>query len=253
MLKVSQLMRIYVYRPKRGRKDDPKTLELKDLSVVGQVRQVVFAPKGDSVVGLLVRRPDVAGMVKREDAFVALDSIVATDDGLVVSREEGGMDAEAIERLGLDWNRCILWTGMDAKTTDNKELGWVDDVEFSPKTGRVKAFYVGDGGVAKSLVGNVVIPGNMLVGYKEGYMLVKPEVADLSLNGGLAAKAGEGYARAKQSGKAVASKAGKVADDAVQKGARGLGRAIGKAKKNAGGSPRGMFGAFMDEYRKASK
>ena len=28
---------------------------------------------------------------------------------------------------------------------------------------------------------------------------------------------------------------------------------IGKAKKSAGGSPRGMFGAFMDEYRKASK
>ena len=84
-------------------------------------------------------------------------------------------------------------------------------------------------------------------------MLVKPEAADLSLNGGFAAKAGEGYARAKQSGKAVASKAGKVADDAVQKGARGLGRAIGKAKKNAGGSPRGMFGAFMDEYRTASK
>lgn len=241
MLKVSQLMRTRVYKPKKN-----------GASLVGQVRQVVFAPKGDRVVGLLVRRPDVVGMVKRADAFVALDSFDAGDEGLVVSREDG-MDEAAIARLGLDWDACILWTGMDAKTTDGKELGWVADAKFDASTGRVESFYVGDGSVAESLVGDVVIPASMLVGYKGGYMLVKPEAADLALNGGLAAKAGTSYARAKASGKAVAAKAGKTAGEAVEKGARGVGRALGKAKKHAGGSPRGMFGAFMDEYRKASK
>ena len=253
MLKVSQLMRMQVYRPSRKKAGDPKKMTGNDLSLVGTIHQVVFGPKGDCVVGLLVRRPDVAGMVKRPDAFVALDSVVANDLGLVVSREDAGMDQEAIERLSLDWDACILWTGMDAKTTDGKELGWVSDVEFGPKSGKVSAFYVGDGSVARSLVGNVVIPGDMLVGYADGYMLVKPEAATLSLDGGLAAKAGEGYARAKQEGRQAAAKAGKAAGEVVEKGARGVGRMIGKAKKNAGGSPRGMFGAFMDEYRKASK
>ena len=252
MLKVSQLMRMNVHRPKRHTSDDLALLGEKELIRVGQVRQVVFAPKGHRVVGLLARRPDVAGMVKRDDAFLALDSFVVGQKGLVVTRADG-MDEAAIERLGLDWDRCILWTGMDAKTTDGKVLGWVADVAFNPQDGSVESFYVGDGSVAESLVGDVVIPADMLVGYANGSMLVKPEAAKLALNGGLAAKAGETYARAKLSGKEVAAKAGKAAGEAAEKGARGVGRMIGKAKKSAGGSPRGMFGAFMDEYRKASK
>ncbi|MEE1160303.1 MAG: PRC-barrel domain containing protein [Atopobiaceae bacterium] len=265
MLKVSLLMRVKVYRPKKKNPADPTKLAEKDVTLIGQIRQVVFAPSGKHVVGFLVRQPDIAGMVKRPDVFVALDSVMAHDLGLVLTRVDGGTSEAAIERLGLDWDRCILWTGMDAKTTDGKELGWVDDVEFSPKTGAVNAFYVGDGSVAKSLVGNVVIPGEMLEGYANGFMLVKPEVANLALNGGLAAKAGESYARAKLSGKKAVSKAGKAAGGAVEQGAKGLGRMIGKAKKAAKNADpqkavgkqvsrtKGMFGSFMDEYKKASK
>lgn len=261
MLKVSRLMRMNVYQLKRGRGGDLAELDVKSLSRIGQVRQVVFTPKGDRVVGLLARRPDAVGMIKRPDAFVALDSFAITQHGLVVTRGEDGLDQRAIDRLGLNWDSCILWRGMDAKTTDGKELGWVADVEFNANDGLVQSFYVGDGGVAESLVGDVVIPGSMLRGYQKGYMLVDPEAATLSLNGGLAAKAGEGYARAKQGGKAVASKAGKAADEAVKKGARSVGRAIGKAKKSDPqkavkkqlGKTKGMFGSFMDEYRKASK
>lgn len=261
MLRVSRLMRTNVYQPKRELNGDLEELDAKGLTRIGQVRQVVFTPKGDRVVGLLVRRPDVAGMIKRPDAFVALDSFMMTQLGLVITKGEDGLDQKAIERLGLDWDSCILWTGMDAKTTDGKELGWVADVEFDSKDGLVQAFFVGDGSVAESLVGDVVIPGSMLRGYQKGYMLVDPQAANLSLNGGLAAKAGEGYARAKLGGKAAASKAGKAADEAVQKGARGVGRMIGKAKKSDPqeavkkqlGKTKGMFGSFMDEYRKASK
>lgn len=236
MLKVSQLMQMPVYSTKHARSLNQGQFEEKDLVSVGKVRQVVCSPKGDQVVGLLVRRPDVAGMVKRPDAFVALDSISTCDQGLVVMRDRNkqGMDQEAIDRLGLDWDACILWTGMDAKTTDGKELGWVDDIEFDAKSGRVRSFFVGDGSVAKSLVGSVVIPANMLRGYDKGFMLVDPAAARLALNGGLAAKAGESYARTRHEGKKVAAKAAKT-----------VGKRLGKT--------RGMFGAFMDEYRKASK
>ncbi len=284
MLKVSQLMQIDVYRPKCASETDPAKLGIRQLSLVGQVRQVVFTPKGDRAVGLLVRRPDVAGMVRRDDTFLALDALTVGDYGIVATKGDESFDAAARERLGLDWDTCLLWTGMDAKTTDGKELGWVADVEFYPKSGRVKAFYVGDGSVAESLVGDVVIPGEMLRGYRGGYLLVDPEAAGLSLNGGLAARAGEGYARAKLGGKEAMSKAGAAAGNAVEKGAYELGRAIGKAKravadtdgdakpgstgaKSGGtkkkgaayavgkriGRTKGMFGSFVDEFKKASK
>ncbi len=233
MLKVSQLMRVNVYRDER------------ESSPVGQIRQVVFSPQGDCVEGFLIRRPDVAGMVRREDAFLARDSFVVGDAGLVATRGKESFDDAARERLSLDWDACILWTGMDAKTTDGKQLGWVSDVSFYPKSGRVHSFYVGDGSVATSLVGNVVIPAQMLRGYKDGYMLVDPEAAHLALDGGLAATAGETYARAKVGGKKAVARAGKAAEKATAKGAKSLGRQLGRTK--------GMFGAFVKEYKKASK
>ena len=101
-------------------------------------------------------------------------------------------------------------------------------------------------------VGSVVIPRDLLVGYEDGFLVVEDEAARLALNGGLAARAGEGYAKAKQTGRQAAERVGTVASDAVEKGARGLGKAIGKAKRSAKKS-KGMFGSFMDEYRKASK
>lgn len=257
MLKVSQVMGVRVYEPKHKDVEDYASLVQKDLGAVGQVHQVVFDPSGKRVAGFLVRRPDVGGMIKRRDAFLALDSFVTNDLGLVVANRTDGLDEAAIERLGLDWDKCILWRGMDARTSDGKDLGWVSDVEFDPKVGTVQNFLVSDGAIAKSLVGNVVIPKDMLIGYHDGYMVVDPAVAKTALDGGLAARAGEGYARAKQSGKKAAAKAGKTAGDAVQKGAYGLGRMIGKAKKKSVGEQlgrtKGMFGSFVKEYKKASK
>ena len=244
-------MRVPVHVPKGGQTADPRELASAALRLIGTIHQVVFAPEGNRVVGYLVRKPDAVGMIRRDDAFVALDSCVANDAGLVVSRQDG-MDVAAIKRLGLDWDACILWCGMDARTTDGKDLGWVDDAEFSPKTGKVVSFFVGDGSVAKSLVGNVVIPADMLRGYRNGYMIVDAKAANLELNGGLAAKAGESYARAKVGSKQAVQKGAQ----AVEKGARGFGSMLGKAKKKSKkqvGRTKGMFGAFMDEYKKASK
>ena len=57
MIKVSELMRIRVYLPKKGASGNPKELLEKDLQELGIVHQVAFAPKGNRVVGMLVKRP----------------------------------------------------------------------------------------------------------------------------------------------------------------------------------------------------
>ena len=46
-----------------------------------------------------------------------------------------------------------------------KVLGYVNDVEFDLKTGRAKTFYIGDGGMARALVGSFEIPAEMVIGY----------------------------------------------------------------------------------------
>lgn len=240
MLKLSEMQGVVVYAPKGSHGKAASTY-----GRLGKVHQAVFAPNGKRVVGFLVRRPDVAGMIKRGDTFLALDAFAPCDGGVRVTRGAESYDEAACARLGLDWDACIIWVGMDARTTDGKDLGFVSDASFNTKTGVVDCFMVGDGGMAQSLVGAVKIPAALLVGYEGGYMTVAPEAAHQELTGGMAGKAGESYARAKHEGKKAAAKAGKAAGEAVDKGSRALGRQIGKT--------RGMFSSFMDEFKKAQE
>lgn len=231
MLKVSQLVGLKVFAPKKPKtqKDGTVTERLQRL---GKVHNAVFSPDGRSVVGLLVKRPDVVGIIKRDDAFVALDSFELAPDGTVtVTRPEDGLDDAAIRRLGLDWDACIIWSGMDAKTTEGKPLGYVSDAEFSEKTGEVSRFSSTDGGVAHALLGSFVITPDMLRGYRDGCMIVDAGGRAVALDGGLAGAAGEGYARAKVKGAEVGKKVGAAAGEAVDKGSFALGKMIGKAQR----------------------
>ena len=231
MLKVSQLVGLKVFAPKKPKtqKDGTVTERLQRL---GKVHNAVFSPDGRSVVGLLVKRPDVVGIIKRDDAFVALDSFELAPDGTVtVTRPEDGLDDTAIRRLGLDWDACIIWSGMDAKTTEGKPLGYVSDAEFSEKTGEVSRFSSTDGGVAHALLGSFVITPDMLRGYRDGCMIVDAGGRAVALDGGLAGAAGEGYARAKVKGAEVGKKVGAAAGEAVDKGSFALGKMIGKAQR----------------------
>lgn len=247
MLKVSQMEKMPVLKPKKPKERKKKSkakgkeqheeglldvskLDPGELQRIGKIHLTVCSPDGHRVVGFLIRRPDIAGMVKQKDVFIALDSFDVSDYGLVATRGDDSFDDAARERLHLDWEKCIIWAGMDAKTTNGRELGWVNDLSFDPHSGTIDKFFVGDGGVAGSLVGYVEIPVSMLRGYQKGFMLVDPEASKLQLDGGFAAKAGESYARAKVEGKAAGKKAATAADRVVQKGAYGLGKLIGKAK-----------------------
>lgn len=232
MLRVSQMEKLKVFKPRKGATGDPEKLDASQLQKIGIIHLTVCSPNGRQVVGFMIRRPDIAGMVKQKDVFLARDSFAVCDYGLVATRGDDSYDDQARERLQLDWEKCIIWAGMDAKTTNGRELGWVNDFSFDAKSGDIKTFYVGDGGVASSLVGFVEVPVTMLRGYQKGFMLLDPEAAKLQLDGGFAAKAGQDYARAKIEGKKAGQKAAKAADNVVQKGAYGLGKLIGKAKRS---------------------
>ena len=131
MLKLSQLTNVVVYAPKGTRGKDASTF-----TTFGKVHMAVFSPKGDRVVGMLVKRPDLAGMVKREDSFVALDAIAPCDGGVRVVKGPESFDDAARARLGIDWDACLIWSGMDARTTNGKVLGYVNDASFNTKTGK---------------------------------------------------------------------------------------------------------------------
>lgn len=229
-MKISALTGRVVLLPKKTTKAKDGTLT--DVyGKLGRVHTAVFAPSGKRLVGVMVKRPDIVGMVKRDDVFVAWDSLTEQGKNLLVSRPADGMDDAARKRLALDWDACIIWAGMDAKTTGGKPLGYVSDVEFNEKDGRVTRFLTSDGGAARALVGSFVITPDMVRGYARGYMVVDTGGKAVELNGGLAGAAGEGYARAKAKGAEVGKKVGAAAGEAVDKGSFELGRVLGKARR----------------------
>lgn len=204
-------------------------------SKLGRIHNVVFAPfkqgQSSQVVGVMVQKPDIAGMIKQEDAFVTLESLETVEQGLCVNDPKNNVDKAAIRRLNLDFDNCILWHGMEARTKSGKSLGYVSGAEFDQFTGVVSAFLVGDGAGSEVLVGSFAIKPEWLIGYSNGAMVLSDEAADAQLTGGLAAKAGEGYAAAAAKASEATAKAGKAVAEATEKGAFALGKTLAKAKR----------------------
>ena len=179
----------------------------------------------------MVQKPDIAGMIKQDDAFVTLESLETIEQGLCVKDPENNVDKAAIKRLNLDFDTCILWHGMEARTKSGKSLGYVSGAEFDQVTGVVSAFLVGDGAGSEALVGSFAIKPEWLLDYSNGAMVLSDEAADAQLTGGLAAKAGEGYAAAAAKASEATAKAGKAVAEATEKGAFALGKTLAKAKR----------------------
>ena len=243
-MRVADFQGVKVYRllpeDKRVRKDgterDPKKL--------GRIHNPVFAPDGRRVVGFMVKLPDIVGMVKQDDRFVALDSLDVVGEALVVSDAKDAMGIAAAKRLGVDLDRCLIWTGMDVVTRSGKRLGYCADAQCHPRTGKVSTFSLTQSGAASALLGNVEMPVAMMRGYHNGQMIVDDAAAELECSGGAAAAAAEATVKVKAQAKKGAAALDEHGSKAVDKGSRALGKQLGRAK--------GMFGGFMDEYKKAA-
>ncbi len=233
-MKTTELLGAKVLLPKKPATKGKHAGEER-FSKLGKIHNVVFAPfkqgQPSQVVGVMVQKPDIAGMIKQDDAFVTLESLETIEQGLCVKDPENNVDKAAIKRLNLDFDTCILWHGMEARTKSGKTLGYVSGAEFDQVTGVVSAFLVGDGAGSEALVGSFAIKPEWLLGYSNGAMVLSDEAADAQLTGGLAAKAGEGYAAAAAKASEATAKAGKAVAEATEKGAFALGKTLAKAKR----------------------
>ena len=233
-MKTTELLGVKVFIPKKPATKGKHAGEER-FSKLGKIHNVVFAPfkqgKSSQVVGVMVQKPDIAGMIKQDDAFVTLESREIIEQGLCVKEPENNVDKAAIKQLNLDFDNCILWHGMEARTKSGKSLGYVSGAEFDQTTGMVSAFLVGDGAGSEALVGSFAIKPEWLLGYSNGVMVLSDEATDAQLTGGLAAKAGEGYAAAAAKASEATAKAGKAVAEVTEKGAFALGKTLAKAKR----------------------
>ena len=220
---------------------------------IGKILKAVLNPDGSRLVGYLIARPDFLFMFKRRDRFLAYDAFRVVDGRVVATIDKDSWDEPACERLGIDWDKCLLMEGMKLVTEDGTKVGVIDSIEYDEKTGKTISVQTRDGIAAKTIVGVSSIPKELIIGYKNGQVIARRAASDIQASGGLAEKAGEQVAIAThvvaektdaaiKSAKEMSDKAGKAASNALDTGSKALGKQLGKTK--------GMFKAFKDEYQK---
>ena len=247
-----------------------RVIEANKEKPVGRVHCFVFHPRKRVCMGFLIKRPDAALMFHRKDTFVSLDGFTVGENKVSLKEGDAFFGAAACRRLGIDLDECVIWQGMPLMGNDGRDLGMVDDVAFSAKTGRVEWVVPRKSAAAKALLGEMVVPRDYVVGFKTGMgaeltitegqgdaerevcgaIIVDEKAFSIASEGGLAEKAGRTSAiasdkarRMKESVKVEASAAAKKTGKAVDRGAYATGRQLGMAK--------GMFAAFKREYDKA--
>lgn len=254
--------KVWIGRP---RKNDPDAVKK-----MGRVRACVFHPKLKRCVGFLVKRPDVALMFHRPDMFVAINGYDELDGAIVVREGKDSTDRGACKALGIDLDECVLWVGLPVMCEDGTSFGTVGNIWFHPENGRIESLEVSQGATANTLLGKRHIPADAVKGFKRGMgtalsmgadeddeqelgaILVDDSVKESTLDGGVAETAGAATAVAADKAKRAVDKAKpKVkeatakAGEAANRGVYATGRQIGRTK--------GMFSAFKDEFKKASK
>lgn len=241
---VGDFQGLKIYRIPAADKRTKKDGTPREPKKIGRVHHPVFTPEGTRLVGFMVSLPDIAGMIKQGDRFVAYDAVRVYEGVLAVPDEKGSFDAAAAKRLGIELDRCLIWTGMDVRTVGGERVGYCADVAVGGKSGAVQSFVLTEGGASNALVGHREMPVSCLRGYRDGAMIVADEVLDLAFTGGAAARAAEASVKVKAEVKRGAKALDEHGSRAVDRGSRALGRQLGRT--------RGMFGSFMSEYKKAS-
>lgn len=241
---------------------------------IGKVRSFVFHPSEKRCVGFTVKRPDMALMFHRKDLFVSLDGFDIEDGRIVVHGESEATDRGACKALGINWDDCVLWSGMPLMSKDGRTYGTVGNVTFDARTGAVISVETNSGATANALLGRREIPARMILGFRTGMgvalreglgdayeedeetpvlgaILVSDEVLNLAPEGGAAEAAGKATAvvvdKAKTTVEKVkpkVSEATAVAGEAINKGAYAVGKQAAKTTT--------MFSDFKKEFDKAS-
>lgn len=185
---------------------------------IGKVVDVLFDAEKPAVVGFLVQRPRFLYVLDVRDRFLALDSTAPSRGEIDVIGDKEAWDARAAKRLGLDWERTVVWSRMPVRAEGGRSLGEVGDVEFDPATGAVLTVKLSGGATADLAVGTRTVAGKLVRGYREGAIVVADEAAGTELTGGAAAAAGKASAVAKKQLSEASVAAGKAAREAVTAG-----------------------------------
>lgn len=204
----------------------------------GRVRNVIFHPSKPQAVAITVKRPDLLWMFKRKDRFAALDKISRTESGdiLLELADDEAWDNGACKRLGIDMDKCIIWDNMAVRNLEGADLGLISNIVLGDDL-KIESIDVSSGDINRALLGSADIVVDRLRGYDPDTQAIVADIQpeEVVVNGGVAAKAGEAWAKGShkmsESQEAISDRAAQNIEDT----AYAAGEAIASVKEKVGG------------------
>ena len=229
---------------------------------VGRIHFFVFSEH--TCVGVLIKRPDVAMMIRRKDIFAPLQSINFQKKSIILDADYEKQGSAFLKKSGIKLSQTFVYDGMEVETEGGRSLGTIESVTCS-SGGMVSDIKVSDGVASDKLLGTRAIPADLIVGMKmgsgearlvstdgkddegAGVFLVKDEAADIKLVGGAAQKAAatsvKVASQVKEKAVPAIAKGKDASVDLAKKGAKAAGKNYETTKK-------GILG-FKEEFKKA--
>jgi len=160
---------------------------------VGKVVDVIFAADSLVAVGYVVGRPDVLFVFRRKDLILAYDRAKVLADKIVVNGKQA-WGKGAAKRLGIDWDKAVIWRGMSVRSERGTELGYVRDAVIDEADGHLNGLGLTGGIAADVAVGTVDMPATLVKGWDGSAIVVREEARTIASDGGAAATAGRAAA-----------------------------------------------------------
>jgi len=208
---------------------------------LGKVVDVVFDAEKPVAVGYLVARPDILFIYRRKDVLLAFDRATVLADKVVVDGK-AAWGKSAAKRLGIDWDKAVIWRGMKVRSEAGKALGYVRDAVIDEDDGRLNGLGLTSGIAADVAVGTVDIPAKLVKGWDGQAIVVREEVRAIESDGGAAAVAGRAAAVAQD-------RATKATTAAVQGAKTAAAYTKSAARVAAKSDTAKKFGGFLKSMR----
>lgn len=215
---------------------------------IGRIGDALVHPDRNEVVGFSVQRPRILFILDRSDRYVARDRIERRGEVVAVARSRDSWDGAAAKRLGLSWDRTVVWYGMPVRTRSGERLGQVRDALFDEASGAIEAIGLTGGLTADAALGVRDIPARLVIGFDRDAVVVEDEAAVVETTGGAAEAAGRTAAVVKTQ----AGEAAKAAGEAARTAAKyGVAAAKAAASSETGKKAVGWLKALRDEVADA--
>lgn len=181
---------------------------------VGKLVDVVFHPDKPVVVGFVAERPDILFLIRRKDLIVALDRTKVLDGRVLVDGSKAWGRAAA-KRLGLSWDKTVIWRGQPVKSVSGTKMGYVRDAVFDESDGHLNGLGLTAGITADVAIGVRDLPAKYVLGFDGDVVRISDEALAIEVGGGAAAIAGRGAAVAQDAAGKAAVATGKAAKTAA--------------------------------------